>query len=155
MRALRKIGVFVFGVICALGCIAMLLTMADPNALAKLPAWAAFPVDIGGGIFFFIYVGYKAYPLLSSPLRRYDGEGSFWSSDGIKRMSGFTIALIVSEIVAFLAVVHLWSRRKMPRWTKVLWSVFLFAPFIGPLFYGFMTVNPEPHNEDGGDNNWG
>ena len=61
---MRKICVSVFGVICALGCIAMLLAMADPGAFAKLPAWAAAPVVIGGGIFFFIYVGYKAYPLL-------------------------------------------------------------------------------------------
>jgi hypothetical protein len=64
MRILRKIGVIIFGIICALGCIAMLLAMLSPGTFEKLPAWAAFPVVIGGGIFFFIYVGYKAYPLL-------------------------------------------------------------------------------------------
>jgi len=57
-------GAFVFCVICALGCIAILLAMADPGIFAKLPTWAAVPLVIGGGIFFFIYLGYKAYPLL-------------------------------------------------------------------------------------------
>ena len=64
MRALRKIGVFVFGVICILGSIAIVLTMADPNVFAKVPAWVAVPLVITGGIFFFINVGWKAYPLL-------------------------------------------------------------------------------------------
>ena len=70
-------------------------------------------------------------------------------------MSELAIALIVSEVVALLAIIHLCSWRKMQRWKKVLWSVFLFAPFVGPLFYLFMTLNPEPHSDDGGNNNWG
>jgi energy-coupling factor transporter transmembrane protein EcfT len=63
-------------------------------------------------------------------------------------MSGFAIALIVLEVISLLAIVHLWRYRKMRRWAKVLWTVFLFLPFFGPLFYVFVTVNPDPHPHD-------
>jgi hypothetical protein len=62
-------------------------------------------------------------------------------------MNALTIAVIVSEVIALLAIVHLWLGRKMRWWAKLLWTIFLCVPFFGPLFYGFVAISPEPHDD--------
>jgi TRAP-type mannitol/chloroaromatic compound transport system permease small subunit len=63
-------------------------------------------------------------------------------------MNALTIAIVASEAAALVAIVHLWLRRKMRWWAKLLWSVFLFVPFLGLVFYGFVTISPDPHDDD-------
>jgi len=63
-------------------------------------------------------------------------------------MNGVTIAVVASEGVALFAIIHLWLRRKMRWWAKFFWSVFLCVPFVGPVFYGFLTIDIDPHDDD-------
>jgi hypothetical protein len=63
-------------------------------------------------------------------------------------MNALTLAIAASEAVALAAIVHLWLCRKMRWWAKLLWTIFVCVPFLGPLFYGFVTINSEPHNDN-------
>jgi hypothetical protein len=69
-------------------------------------------------------------------------------SGSIEHMSVFDIALIIAEVVSLCTIVHLWWRRKMRPWAKILWTVFLLVPLFGPVFYGFLTLHPERHGEE-------
>ena len=60
----------------------------------------------------------------------------------------FAILITVSELVSVFAIVHMWWHRRMGKLAKVLWSLFLLVPILGPLFYAFLTNNPESHDED-------
>ena len=42
--------------------------------------------------------------------------------------------LIVSTLIALLLAVRIWKSHG-PRFEKLFWSVFLFVPFFGPLFF--------------------
>ena len=58
------------------------------------------------------------------------------------------VALSLCEVVALLANVHLWVRkRRMPIISRLLWSVILLVPFFGVLFYGWARLNSEAHSE--------
>jgi hypothetical protein len=65
MKRIRKLGDILLHTICALGCIALFLVLVGPKGtFEKLPVWLGLPLAVGGLLFFCIYVGYKAYPLL-------------------------------------------------------------------------------------------
>jgi hypothetical protein len=65
MKLIRKLGDILLHTICALGCIALFLVLVGPKgAFEKLPGFLGLPLAIDGLLFFCIYVGYKAYPLL-------------------------------------------------------------------------------------------
>jgi energy-coupling factor transporter transmembrane protein EcfT len=63
-------------------------------------------------------------------------------------MNGWIIAFAILELVGLAAIIHLWLRRRMRRFIKCFWTIFLLIPFFGPLFYEFLTNNPDPHGED-------
>jgi hypothetical protein len=57
------------------------------------------------------------------------------------------VALIIAEVIAIVAIAIVWRRRKM-RWpAKLCWTLVLFVPVLGVLFYGLLSVNPKPHGE--------
>ena len=50
------------------------------------------------------------------------------------------------ELAAVVTVIRLWLR-KQGRWiTRFLWTILLPIPVFGLLFYLFVRLNPEPHN---------
>ena len=63
-------------------------------------------------------------------------------------MNVWMILLVAAEVVAIVAIIHLWIRRQMRWGTKLFWTVFLLIPFLGLLFYEFLTNDPEPHGEE-------
>ncbi|MGO8929490.1 MAG: PLDc N-terminal domain-containing protein [Limisphaerales bacterium] len=61
------------------------------------------------------------------------------------------ILLLVAELVAVAAIVHLWNHAPKPSLTsRLLWSVLLMIPVFGLIFYIFLREEPEPH----GENKW-
>lgn len=59
------------------------------------------------------------------------------------------VILSVCELAAIIAIVRLWSsKRRMPVFTQLLWSVVLLIPFFGLLFYAFTRSDPERHSDD-------
>ena len=56
------------------------------------------------------------------------------------------VLLVVSAVVGALCTAHLW-RRQAPVWKRLLWTVVVFIPAIGPLLYGGLfevpSVQPE------------
>ncbi len=63
-------------------------------------------------------------------------------------MNGLRFATIAFVVIAIVAIAHLWLRRRMRWWFKLLWTIILCVPFFGLLFYGFATVSPDPHDDD-------
>ena len=63
-------------------------------------------------------------------------------------MNALTVTVIAFEVIALVAIVHLWLRRKTRWWAKLLWTVILCVPFFGLMFYGFAAINPDPHDDD-------
>jgi hypothetical protein len=58
------------------------------------------------------------------------------------------VALSLCEVVALVAIVHLWIRRRRTRLiTRLLWSVVLLVPLFGVLFYGLTRSDPEAHSD--------
>jgi hypothetical protein len=63
-------------------------------------------------------------------------------------MNAALITITISELAGLVAIIHLWLRRRMRWLTKCCWTVFLLVPIFGPLFYAFLTHNPESHGEN-------
>jgi hypothetical protein len=57
------------------------------------------------------------------------------------------IALVTLECVALVAAVFMWRRRDLRLWAKVIWTFLLLIPLFGVLFYAFISMSPEPHNQ--------
>ena len=66
----------------------------------------------------------------------------------MRAVNAFAVAVLASETVALCVIVHLWVRRKMRWWIKLLWMLFLCVPFLGPLMYGFISINPDSHDDN-------
>ncbi len=60
--------------------------------------------------------------------------------------SFLAIATLVLEVLAVVAIVLLWRRRDLKKWSKVIWTLILLIPIFGLLLYCFISTNPEPHN---------
>ena len=61
------------------------------------------------------------------------------------------IVLVLLELVALYLIVRLWRQKRRGWIGKLCWSIVLLVPVFGPLFYGFLTVNPDSqgdHTED-------
>jgi hypothetical protein len=65
MKRIRKLGDILLQTICVLGCIALFLVLVGPkDTFEKFPVGLGLPLTLCGLMFFCIYAGYKAYPLL-------------------------------------------------------------------------------------------
>ena len=61
------------------------------------------------------------------------------------------IVLGLLELVALWVMIKLWRQKRRSWVTKLLWSIVLLIPFLGLIFYGFLTTNPDSqydHTED-------
>ena len=68
-------------------------------------------------------------------------------------MSMFTMVVaVILEFCSFVAIGHLWTHKpKALLVSRFLWSLILLIPIIGPLFYVFLRIEPEPHGENSTD----
>gem|GEM_PF-3731747 len=57
------------------------------------------------------------------------------------------VVAIGLELVSVACLVHLWRRAPGGVLHKVVWSVLVLVPVLGPLFYGGLYSVPEPHAE--------
>jgi hypothetical protein len=61
-------------------------------------------------------------------------------------------SLVVLEAVGLFMIFRLWSRgSKSSLSRRIVWSTLLLIPLIGPLLYGFVSLDPSEHGEDVGD----
>jgi len=54
--------------------------------------------------------------------------------------------LISSFVLSLCCLIKLW-RRKGNLWLKIIWSGFVFVPFLGPLFFAMTYHSPEAQSE--------
>jgi hypothetical protein len=60
--------------------------------------------------------------------------------------------LVILEAVGLLMIFRLWSRgSKGSLGRRIVWSVLLLVPLVGPLMFGFVSLDPSEHGEDVGD----
>ncbi len=59
----------------------------------------------------------------------------------------FLAALGGFEVVSLLLVFRLWRKPAMGLTARLFWSVALCTPVIGPLFYLFVSLQPDPNQE--------
>lgn len=52
------------------------------------------------------------------------------------------------ELVSVLLVARLWMRRKHGIATRVLWSLIILLPALGPLLYVFLSTDVDAHDYD-------
>jgi hypothetical protein len=57
----------------------------------------------------------------------------------------------ILEAVGLFLILRLWCKIRLPVARKIVWSLLLLIPVLGPLMYGFVSLDPEPHGEDVGD----
>lgn len=55
--------------------------------------------------------------------------------------------LLLTETISLLCMVSLWRRRDARLRSRVLWSVVLFVPLLGPLLYGSLFRPLPAHGE--------
>jgi hypothetical protein len=66
------------------------------------------------------------------------------------------IILAAFETIGIFMVVRLWLKKTRKSIVhKMVWSVLLLIPLLGPLMYGFVSVDPSAHGEDVGDHSSG
>ena len=59
------------------------------------------------------------------------------------------LLLGVLELIALIAIVRLWRKRRHGRpIIRLVWSVILLVPLFGILAYGFLTVDPDEHPDE-------
>ena len=61
---------------------------------------------------------------------------------------GQIILIAILEAVGVILIVRLWVRRRMPVLRRIVWSVILLLPLLGPLFFGFTQLNPSEHGDE-------
>ena len=54
----------------------------------------------------------------------------------------------VLEAVSALSAVHLWRRASGSAAKKAFWTLVMFVPVMGPLFYGALYETPSVQDED-------
>ena len=60
--------------------------------------------------------------------------------------------LLILEAVGLFMIFRLWSKgSKKFLGRRIVWSVLLLVPLVGPLMYGFVLLDPSEHGEDVGD----
>jgi hypothetical protein len=70
-------------------------------------------------------------------------------------MNERTIILICLEVVSVLLIIRLWFRGGMSLGERLLLTILLLLPLLGPVFYFVIVNNPKDHGEDPGSGNWG
>ena len=65
------------------------------------------------------------------------------------------ILLALIELLGLFMIARLWLKSKTPLVKRILWSVILLIPLIGPMMYGFVSLDPSAHGEDPGDHSSG
>jgi hypothetical protein len=59
---------------------------------------------------------------------------------------GLIVLAVVAGIPWFCCLVHLWIRRGASLRRRLIWSVILSLPILGPLLYGSLFVPLDPHS---------
>ena len=64
--------------------------------------------------------------------------------------------LAAFEAVGLFMIYRLWfGKPKASLVRRIVWSIFLLIPLLGPLLYGFISIDPSEHGEDVGDHSSG
>jgi hypothetical protein len=64
--------------------------------------------------------------------------------------------LALLEAVGVFMITRLWHRApKASLLQRIVWSVLLLIPLLGPILYGFISLDPSVHSEDVGDHSSG
>ena len=64
--------------------------------------------------------------------------------------------LVLLEAVGVILITRLWLKAtKASLVRRIVWSVLLLIPLLGPLMYEFISVDPSAHGEDVGDHSSG
>jgi hypothetical protein len=64
--------------------------------------------------------------------------------------------LALLEAVGILMAIRLWFKpAKTSAVRRIVWSVLLLVPVLGPIMYGFISLDPSEHGEDIGDHSSG
>jgi len=63
-------------------------------------------------------------------------------------MKHWIILLAIAELGSVITIAHLWSQKRKNWLMKLGWTLFLLVPLFGPIFYCFVTINPEAHGEE-------
>jgi low temperature requirement protein LtrA len=58
-----------------------------------------------------------------------------------------SVVLGIGVILSVALVVHMWTKRRAPFFRKLFWTVVLFVPYLGPLFYGALFNPLSPQGE--------
>lgn len=64
--------------------------------------------------------------------------------------------LAVFEGVGAILIFRLWrAKARKSLVFKIVWTLFLLIPLLGPLMYGFIVINPSSHGDDPSDSTGG
>jgi hypothetical protein len=57
--------------------------------------------------------------------------------------------LVLSALLSLVCVLHLWLRRPGSIWRRVFWSIALWVPLLGPMFYAtvYRIPSKKPDSE--------
>ena len=66
------------------------------------------------------------------------------------------ILLALIELLGLFMIARLWLKKsKATLVHRIVWSFILLIPLIGPIMYGFVSLDPSAHGEDPGDHSSG
>jgi hypothetical protein len=61
--------------------------------------------------------------------------------------TSFVVAMVILESFSAACLVHLWMRADAPTWKKLVWTLPVLLPVLGPLLYGGMFSVPGRHGD--------